>query len=102
MNVQILQSAETEIAEAMDYYNIQYQGLGYEFAAEVKESINRIIAFPDAWSIFDMNTRKCSIKRFPYAIFYETEQSNIVIFAVMHLKQNPKTWKERLNSYKKI
>ncbi len=48
MNVQILQSAESEIAEAMDYYNIQDPGLGYEFAFEVKESINRMISFPSA------------------------------------------------------
>ena len=32
MKVQILQCAEKEIAEAMDYYNEQYPGLAYDFA----------------------------------------------------------------------
>jgi hypothetical protein len=34
--------------EAMDYYNTQYSGLGYEFAFEIKEGLNRIISFPNA------------------------------------------------------
>ncbi len=102
MNVQVLQSAEAEIAEAMDYYNGQYQGLGYEFAFEIKESINRIITFPSAWTKFEADIRKCSIKRFPYAILYEHREDLIIIFAVMHLKQNPLTWKTRLQKHTKI
>ena len=39
MNFQILQSAEDEIAQGMDYYNKQYSGLGYEFAVEIKEGL---------------------------------------------------------------
>lgn len=38
MKIQILQSAESEIADGMDYYNNQYPGLGYEFATEIKMS----------------------------------------------------------------
>ena len=102
MNVKVLQSAEAEIAEAMDYYNGQYQGLGYEFAFEVKEGTNRIITFPNAWTKFDVDIRKCSVKRFPYAILYEHRKNLIIIFAVMHLKQNPLTWKTRLKKYKNI
>jgi hypothetical protein len=96
MNVQILQSAESEIADAMDYYNLQYPGLGYEFAFEVKESINRILSFPDAWPLFIDNVRKSHVNRFPYGILYEVREKSIIVFAVMHLMQDPAPWEKRL------
>ena len=96
MNIQILKCAEIEIAEAMDYYNNQYSGLGYEFAFEVKESINRILSFPNAWPIFVEKTHKCNISRFPYGILYEQRKNIIIVFAVMNLKQDPEKWESYL------
>ncbi len=46
MNIRILSCAEQELAEAVDYYNEQSPGLGYEFAAEVKAALDRIASFP--------------------------------------------------------
>jgi len=98
MNVKILQSAESEIAEAMDYYNKQFPGLGYEFASEVRKCINTIISFPKAWIKFQDEIRKYIINRFPYAILYEVKKDMIIIFAVMHLKMNPQRWENRLKT----
>jgi hypothetical protein len=101
MKLQILQPAEAEIAEAMDYYNNQYSGLGYEFAFEVRESMNRIISYPNAWPLFLGKTRKCHVNRFPYGIIYEVKAKVIIVFAIIHLKKNPKTWEQRVCEYKK-
>jgi len=38
MNIRILSCAEEEFIEAVDYYNEQSPGLGYEFAAEMRPS----------------------------------------------------------------
>ena len=43
MNVDSLGPANVEFAEAVAYYNLQSEGLGYEFAAEVKRTIARIV-----------------------------------------------------------
>ena len=43
MNVRILSCAEQELADAVDYYNKQCPGLGFEFVAEVKSTLSRII-----------------------------------------------------------
>jgi len=56
MKINILSCAENEIAAAMDYYNEQYPGLGYELAAEAKECLRRIFAYPDAWHYFSDTT----------------------------------------------
>ena len=50
MRVEILSAAETELTDAVSYYNGQSEGLGYEFAAEIKQTIARILQFPDAWT----------------------------------------------------
>ena len=102
MNFQILQSAEDEIAEGMDYYNEQYPGLGYEFAVEIKEGMNRIKFFPEAWPQFIDKIRISHVNRFPYGILYEVRQKSIVVFAVMHLRQNPEKWEDKLKKYRKI
>jgi len=49
MTIEFLDKAEIELIEAVDYYNEQNPGLGYEFALEVKKTIDRITQYPDAW-----------------------------------------------------
>ena len=48
MNVDFLDSAGAEFTEAIAYYNDQSEGLGFEFAAEVKRSVGRIMEYPNA------------------------------------------------------
>ena len=95
MKVIVLSCAEEEFAEAVDYYNDQCPGLGYEFAAEVNRSFDRIVAFPEAWSVFSGITRRCLIDRFPFAVLYRIEAEYIRVGAIMHLKRNPTRWQNR-------
>jgi len=39
MRIKVLSVAEQEFVEAVDYYNEQCQGLGYEFAAEISSTM---------------------------------------------------------------
>lgn len=43
MKVKFLKIAEIELTEAISYFNEQSEGLGFEFAAEIKETIIRIV-----------------------------------------------------------
>ena len=96
MKVEILAAAEAELAEVISYYNEQSEGLGYEFAAEVKQTIARIIRFPEAWAMLSRRTRRCRTKRFPYALIYQVRADSILIIALMHLRRHPDTWRSRL------
>jgi hypothetical protein len=99
MNIRFLSCAEQEFVEAVDYYNDQCTGLGYEFAAEVKNTLNRIISFPVAWPVFSRRTRRCLINRFPYGILYQIRTDHILVAAIMHLKRDPKGWQDRATSF---
>jgi plasmid stabilization system protein ParE len=96
MKVRILSCAEQELAEAVDYYNEQCPGLGFEFAAEVKSTLNRILSFPEAWPPLSSRTRRCLTDRFPYGVLYQVRQDHILVTAVMHLKRDPKRWQDRI------
>jgi hypothetical protein len=96
MKVTFLSIAETEFVEAINYYNERSQGLGYEFAAEVKAVIQRIVQYPEAWPVVTKETRKCRCKRFPYSIVYLLKNDKIVIIAVMHLHRKPGYWVDRI------
>ena len=49
MKIQFLPPAKAELVNAISYYNVQSEGLGYEFAAEVKRTLESIVQYPDAW-----------------------------------------------------
>lgn len=49
MEIKFLAPAEAEFTGAISYYNMQSEGLGYEFAAEIKRTIERIIAIQDKY-----------------------------------------------------
>jgi hypothetical protein len=98
MRIKILAVAEQELSEAMDYYNQQCAGLGYEMLLEVKESINRIKSFPEAWPKISDSTRRCLVHRFPYGILYKPKKNEIIVYAIMHLQRDPEKWTNRLSS----
>ena len=99
MNILILSFAEEEFADAVDYFNEQCPGLGYEFAAEVKRGFDRIKVFPEAWQLFSGRTRRCLLNRFPYGILYRVDVDAIRVGAVMHLNRDPKSWRLRTGKW---
>lgn len=96
MKVRILPVAEQEIAEAVDYYNGQCPGLGFEFAAEIRRILGRIRSFPDAWPALSPRSRRCLTSRFPYGVIYQNRADGVLVVAVMHLRRDPLTWRQRL------
>ena len=98
INVKFLTPAEAEFFDAISYYNIQSEGLGYEFAAEVKRTIGRIIQYPEAWTKLSKRTRRCRTNKFPYGVIYQVKEETLLIVAVMHLSREPQNWKSRLKN----
>jgi hypothetical protein len=96
MNIQFLEPAQAELAEAVNYYNAQSEGLGFEFSDAVHATIDRIIEYPEAWALVSKRTRRCRTKRFPYGIIYQVSGSILLIIAVMHLHREPQSWRTRI------
>ena len=100
MEIVFLPVARVELADAISYYNSQSEGLGYEFAAEVKRTLERIVHYPDEWFKLSKRTHRCRTNRFPYGIVYQVRKEILLIVTVMHLSREPETWKSRRKSTK--
>src|SRR3989304_9480176 len=96
--IKFLAPAEAELTDAISYYNMQSEGLGYEFAAEVKRTLERILPYPDAWFKLSKRTRRCRTNRFPHGVIYQVRKEILLIVAVMHLSREPETWKSRIKT----
>ena len=96
MNFRILSCAEQELVEAVDYYNAQCPGLGFEFAAEVKKTFVRINDFPKTWPLISKRAHRCILNRFPYGVLYQIRENEILVIAIMHMKRDPAIWQKRL------
>jgi hypothetical protein len=44
MRIEFLAAAEAELLEAVEYYNQQCEGLGFEFAAELRRTLVRLVS----------------------------------------------------------
>ena len=95
MKITYLDAAEAEFQEAIDYYNEQRAGLGFEFSDEVKEAVTRIRNYPEAWTPLSKRTRRCQFHRFPYSI-YEARSDVIIVVAIQHHRRKPENWRKRI------
>jgi hypothetical protein len=96
MKVDFLQAADDEFAEVIAYYNLQSEGLGLEFAVELKRTLDRILQYPTAWTLLSQQTRRCRLNRFPYALLYQIRSDLILVIAVQNLHRHPDSWRTRL------
>jgi len=96
MQIEFLKIAETELKDAVNYYNTKKNNLGFEFAKEVRLSLNNISNQPELYPKFSKNTRKYNLNRFPYGLIYTLLERKIIIVAVMHLHRKPGYWIDRI------
>ncbi|MEM9542435.1 MAG: type II toxin-antitoxin system RelE/ParE family toxin [Cyanobacteria bacterium P01_E01_bin.42] len=89
-------SARQELEEALNYYDKISIELGETFLDEFERAVERIQAFPEAWSSLSANTRRYRLSRFPYNIIYQIQEEKIVIMAIAHWQRKPDYWTDRL------
>ena len=76
MKINFLEIAQTELDDAIEYYNYEVPGLGDVFLNEVLNTLNRIGEFPEAWTPSSKRTRRCQTHRFPFGLYtiYENKK----------------------------
>ena len=88
--------AELDITEAYVWYEDRRVGLGEEFLSSVDACMERIRRQPTTYPLVHETYRRALIRRFPYAIFFESAESDVTVYAVFHASRNPKKWRQRL------
>jgi len=95
MNYQFLPQADVDLSDAVDHYEMVQPGLGTEFLIEIRQTVARILGYPDGWTPVSDNARRCLTNRFPYEIIYTIEGDMILILAVANQHRHPDFWKNR-------
>ena len=88
--------ADEEYAEAAKYYARVSPELGGRFYDEIERLMSDICKQPNRFRRFDPPARRHFSDVFPYAVIYVDKPDRVLILAVMHLKQRPGYWKDRL------
>ena len=96
MVVEFTEPASIEIDDAISFYNYQERGFGKIFFEEVLQIIELISEFPELWPQNTANTRKATLKKFPYNLIYSAEKDMIYIIAVAHHHREPEYWIDRV------
>lgn len=88
--------AEQEMLDAARYYEIQATGLGGDFLDKIDSALQDISENPERWPVLRLEVRRRLIHRFPYALLYRVEESEVIILATMHLHRHPSYWIGRI------
>jgi plasmid stabilization system protein ParE len=98
MKIRFLELAEQELGEAVEYYEAQELGLGFEFFEEVWSAIERIEQYPEAWQPISPRAHRCQTHRFPYGVIYQIreKEGETLIVAIAHLHRKPSYWRNRV------
>ncbi len=94
--VEFLDLAQNELDDTFEYYEFQQEKLGYRFVDEVMNSLELMVAYPEAWAKSSSSTRRCLVKTFPYGIIYQKRDNLILVVAIANLHKEPDYWASRL------
>ena len=100
MRIEFLREAEIELLEGVVRYEETAIGLGLDFKNEVKNAVQYISSFPNAWSPRDDGTRRFLLNRFPYVVVYCIHESRIFVLGVVCCRKKPKSRQFRIEKIK--
>lgn len=89
-------AAREEVRAVARHYAEIHPGLGGQFYDAIDGLVRDIRTQPTVFRMFDPPARRHFGSRFPYAVVYLDLPDRIWIVAVMHFKQRPGYWAERI------
>jgi plasmid stabilization system protein ParE len=88
-------AAESEIYSAAKWYKARSPTAALRFAAELNARIQLILDDPERWPMFEANSRRILLRRFPFSIIYRLKGDVVSVLAVMHHRREPGYWMHR-------
>jgi len=89
--------AETDLAEAVDWYNHIRPGLGDGLVLCVEQANDRIIDYPAAFPVILPGVRRALIRRYPYGVFFRVRPMRVEVEAIFHLRTDPARLSDRFD-----
>jgi toxin ParE1/3/4 len=90
------EAAETDVADAVDWYEQRAPGLGADLVSEIDAVVQRIGSKPEQFPLVHKEVRRALLRRFPYAIFFRALDTHLQVIACFHTSRDPRIWRARL------
>lgn len=88
LTLRLRKKALGDIGSIRLWYRKIDPSLETRFRQALNEALDRIQAFPFAYQVVFRNTRRISLKRFPYSVLYVIQPPKISVLAVIHHKRD--------------
>lgn len=90
MRISIQPSALRDLREGFDFYEQTEAGLGDYFLDSLSSDIESLRLYAGVHSIHFGRFHRLLSKRFPYAVYYQVENDEILIRAILDLRRDPR------------
>ena len=80
--------AEEDLRQARQWYEQQRAGLGDELMAAIRLGLRSLQENPASRPLYYREFRRLLTRRFPYKIFYIIERDRVIVFRILHAKQD--------------
>jgi plasmid stabilization system protein ParE len=94
-NVIIQPEAEHDLDEAYAWLETQHSGLGFQFLANLTETIELLEENPFLFQKVYGEKRRAVVQRFGYNLIYKVVDKEVYILAIMHGSRDPEQWQVR-------
>src|SRR5262249_40215702 len=84
--------AEADLDEAAEWYEQRSVGLGIKLVAQARAVFSRIWDNPNLYSEVHERSRRASVRRLRYGVFYRPRDDRIEVIAVFHDRRDPSGW----------
>jgi plasmid stabilization system protein ParE len=87
--------AEADVLDTHDALEQSQPGLGSQFAARVREVLERIESMPEMYGVVWRDVRAARLKKFRYLVYYVAFPDRVEVIAVMHGSRDADAWRSR-------
>lgn len=84
-----------DVLNAAEWYDERQPNLGSDFVVRVRRAVDELIEDPDRRTSKDYGVRYWPVQRFPYVVFYDLTELELLILGVMHTSQESNKWLSR-------
>lgn len=83
---------DSDVLNAAAWYDERQPQLGSDFVVRVERAVSQMMADPDRRTSADYGVRYWPVERFPYVVFYDLTDTELLVLGVMHTSQESRKW----------
>ncbi len=91
MNIRVLRTARRTIADGIRFYERQQDGLGAYFLSSIMSDLRSLNIYAGVHQKYNDTYFRMLSTKFPYSIYYRTQDANVDIYAVLDDRRDPKS-----------